>query len=67
VILCGDAVYCQDNYDHDSWEGQSDPDRAHESGEMLRHLADEDGALMVYGHDPEQFRILRRAPEASYR
>ena len=31
VILCGDAVYCQDNFDHDSWEGQSDPDRARET------------------------------------
>ncbi|MHB1928886.1 MAG: N-acyl homoserine lactonase family protein [Acidimicrobiales bacterium] len=67
VILCGDAVYCQDNYDHDAWDGQADPERARDSALMLRRLADEDRALMIYGHDPEQFHTLRRAPEGSYR
>jgi N-acyl homoserine lactone hydrolase len=67
VILCGDAVYCQDNFDHDAWDGQSEPDRARESGHMLRDLAAEHEALMVFGHDPEQFRVLRRAPDESYR
>ena len=67
VIVCGDAVYCQDNYDHDSWSGQADPEAARESGERLRALAEERRALMIYGHDPEQFRTLRIAPGSSYR
>jgi N-acyl homoserine lactone hydrolase len=67
VILCGDAVYCQDNYDHDTWGGQADPQRARESAFLLRRLADERQALMIYGHDPAQLPTLLRAPEASYR
>lgn len=67
VILCGDAVYCQDNFDRDAWDGQADPELARQSAHELRHLAEQDGALMVYGHDPEQFHTLRKAPEASYR
>lgn len=66
VVLCGDAVYCQDNYDHDNWEGQADPEVARASALALRRLADEEGALMIYGHDADQARTLRRAPE-SYR
>ena len=34
---------------------------------MLRDLAAEHEALMVYGHDPEQSRVLRRAPDDVYR
>jgi N-acyl homoserine lactone hydrolase len=66
VILCGDAVYCQDNLDHDNWEGQNEPDLARESGHMLRALAEREKALMIYGHDGAQARTLRIAPE-SYR
>jgi hypothetical protein len=33
----------------------------------LRRLADERHALMIYGHDPDQFHSLRHAPHASYR
>ena len=66
VVICGDAVYCQDNFDHDTWASQSDPQRARESAMALRRLADESGALMIYGHDPGQARTLRRAPEGSY-
>lgn len=67
VILCGDAVYCRDNYDFDAWDGQADPTLARESGLMLRRLAEEDDALMIYGHDAGQFDELRKAPLESYR
>jgi N-acyl homoserine lactone hydrolase len=67
VTLCGDAVYCRDNFEHDSWDGQSDPALARESAYRLRELAEARGAFMVYGHDPVQFHELRLAPHASYR
>ncbi len=67
VVLCGDAVYCGDNYTHDAWDGQAEPSVARASALALRRLAEEEGALLIYGHDGEQFRTLRRAPEASYR
>jgi len=67
VVLCGDAVYCRDNFDHDSWGGQADPVTARQSAQRLRQLAEARGALMIYGHDPVQLHELRLAPGASYR
>ncbi|MDA8309661.1 MAG: N-acyl homoserine lactonase family protein [Actinomycetota bacterium] len=67
VVVCGDAVYCQDNFDYDAWDGQADPATARESAYRLRSLADERDALMIYGHDPAQVDELRLAPGTSYR
>jgi N-acyl homoserine lactone hydrolase len=67
VILCGDAVYCQENYDHDAWDGQSDPETARASGQKLRVLADAEQATMFYGHDRNQAQTMRWAPALSYR
>jgi N-acyl homoserine lactone hydrolase len=66
VILCGDAVYSQDNYDRDSWTSQADPAAARDSALMLRAMAAERHATMFYGHDREQARAMRWAPEGSY-
>jgi N-acyl homoserine lactone hydrolase len=65
MILCGDAVYCQQNYDHDSWDSQSDPATARISAQNLLTIANREQGQLVYGHDPLQARTLRRAP-ASY-
>ncbi len=66
VIVCGDAVYCKDNFDHDSWGGQADPATARESALRLREIARARDGLMIYGHDPVQLHELRLAPGASY-
>jgi N-acyl homoserine lactone hydrolase len=66
VVLCGDAVYCQDNYDHDAWDGQEDPATARESAMRLLSLSRAEDATMFYGHDEEQARTMRWAPAASY-
>jgi N-acyl homoserine lactone hydrolase len=62
VLLCSDAIYCQDNLDHDSWGGQMEPEVARESAAKLLRVAGEKAAFMVYGHDPDQWRTLRHAP-----
>jgi N-acyl homoserine lactone hydrolase len=62
VLLCSDAIYCQDNLDHDAWGGQMEPEVAKESAAKLLRVADENDAFMVYGHDPDQWRTLRHAP-----
>ncbi len=67
LILCGDAVYCQENYDHDSWTSQADPATARESALKLKALADAQRATMFYGHDREQAHAMRWAPTGSYR
>lgn len=67
VIICGDAVYCQENFDHDTWESQADPVTARVSALRLRSLADVESAQMFYGHDREQAHSMRWAPSGSYR
>ena len=62
ILLCGDAIYCQDNVDHDAWGGQADPDMARASAAKLLKIGREQNALMIYGHDPAQWRQLRHAP-----
>jgi N-acyl homoserine lactone hydrolase len=67
VIICGDAVYCQENFDHDTWDSQADPATARDSAMKLRALADAEQARMFYGHDREQAHAMRWAPTDSYR
>ena len=66
MIICGDAVYCQENYDHDAWGGQADPETARASAMALRGRADRESASMIYGHDRNQAKTLRFSTE-SYR
>jgi N-acyl homoserine lactone hydrolase len=66
VVVCGDAIYTQDNLDHDAWGGQADPETAAESGAKLQRIAQEEKALLVFGHDPMQAEQLHRSPQ-SYR
>ena len=62
ILLCSDAIYCQDNVDHDAWGGQADPETAKISAARLLKIAVEQNALMIYGHDPVQWHQLRHAP-----
>ena len=59
IVICGDAVYCQENYDHDAWGGQADPETARVSALMLRDRAAQENAQMIYGHDRNQVATLR--------
>lgn len=67
LIICGDAVYCQANYDHDAWDSQADPETARESAMGLLALARAEDAQMFYGHDREQALEMKWAPGSSYR
>jgi N-acyl homoserine lactone hydrolase len=64
VLLAIDAIYIQANLDHDAWDGQADPETARESAARLVRIAREEDALLVYGHDPDQWQTLRRAPDS---
>jgi N-acyl homoserine lactone hydrolase len=59
LILTGDAVYCQENFDHDSWDSQADPATARVSALELRERAARESADMIYGHDRNQAKTLR--------
>jgi N-acyl homoserine lactone hydrolase len=64
VLLTADAA---DN--RAQWEGRAHPralfsrEQAARSLELLRHLARETDALVVFGHDPHNWSQLKRAPD----
>ena len=64
MLLTADA---SDN--RDMWEGRAHPralyskDEANQSMQKLRDLADETGAVVVFGHDPEDWAGHIRAPD----
>lgn len=64
VIVCGDAVYSQENYDYDSWGGQADPETARASALRLKEIAERENALMLYGHDRNQAVDLTYSPNS---
>lgn len=58
LLLCGDAVQCHQNFDHDNWAAQTDPEIARETGDLLRTRAAAAGARLVYAHDSDQDLLL---------
>lgn len=62
LILCGDAIYEDDNVKHDVWEGHADPTQARESALQLLGRAKELKAQVFYGHDAEQWKNVRKSP-----
>jgi N-acyl homoserine lactone hydrolase len=66
VVVCGDAIYTQENLDFDSWGSQADPQTAKISGEKLKRIAVEESATLLFGHDPAQAKQFHRSPQ-SYR
>jgi N-acyl homoserine lactone hydrolase len=61
LVVCGDAIYIQDNLDLDNWDAHMSPSDARDSAAKLTALA-EGGASLVYGHDPSQKDRFLRAP-----
>jgi glyoxylase-like metal-dependent hydrolase (beta-lactamase superfamily II) len=64
VVLTGDACYTKTNMDENLL-----PSIAYDEQEMyrslgkLRDLRDKQGATIIYGHDPEQWKEIPHAPE----
>jgi glyoxylase-like metal-dependent hydrolase (beta-lactamase superfamily II) len=64
VLLASDAVYTRENLDLDLAPRQNwDAEAWHRSAAEIRRWR-ERGALVVYGHDPEQSEILQQGPDA---
>jgi N-acyl homoserine lactone hydrolase len=66
ILLAVDAVYVRDNLEYGAWGSQRDPEAAAAGGALLTGLAAETGALLLCGHDPDQWQTLARAPTAFY-
>ena len=64
LVLAADACYTRENMDRDLLPGVLwDPDEMARSLARLRALRDREGATVIFGHDPDQWRELPRAPE----
>ena len=63
MIVGIDAIYVQDNLDKDNWGAYADPVAARASAQRLQEMAEREGALLLYGHDPGQWQTLKKAPE----
>ncbi|HUY98476.1 MAG TPA: N-acyl homoserine lactonase family protein [Verrucomicrobiae bacterium] len=61
-VICGDAIYEEDNLRHDSWGGHADPAMARQSALALLERARGWEATVFYGHDAEQWRTVRTSP-----
>jgi N-acyl homoserine lactone hydrolase len=62
ILICADAIDCQDNVYHNTWGAQQDPEQAKESAYKLLRIAEDERAQLFYGHDARQWRELRLAP-----
>ncbi len=62
-VICGDAIYSADNLRYDNWAGQQDPVAARASALALMERATAWGATVFHGHDAEQWRTVRKAPD----
>lgn len=62
VLLAGDVIDCEENLARDVWAAV-DPEAARASAARLVRIAEEEGAMLVYGHDAAQWRTLRLAPQ----
>jgi N-acyl homoserine lactone hydrolase len=62
IILCGDAIYEEDNVRHDTWGGHANPVEARESALGLLERGRDLDAIVVYGHDAAQWNTVRKSP-----
>jgi N-acyl homoserine lactone hydrolase len=63
MVIGIDTIYVQDNLDKDNWGAYSDPDAARASAKKLQEIAARENAMLLYGHDPNQWKTLKKAPE----
>ncbi len=63
MLLPVDAVYTQALWQSNALGAGANAEDARRSMDRLRQLAEETGARVIFGHDPEQWPTVRHAPE----
>ena len=63
VILAIDAIYSRANRDASNYKIGANPTQGIASADRLIALAEQENALLIYGHDPIQWQQLKKAPE----
>jgi N-acyl homoserine lactone hydrolase len=62
ILIPGDAIDNAEHLERDLWTHCPDHEAARHSAHRLQQLAQEKNALLLYGHDPEQWQTLRLSP-----
>jgi glyoxylase-like metal-dependent hydrolase (beta-lactamase superfamily II) len=64
IILSGDSVPCEENYlVFKIPRNHLDGEQARKTIQDLHDLIEKEKALLIHGHDPEQWKKIRKAPE----
>jgi N-acyl homoserine lactone hydrolase len=63
VLLACDAISRPQEWDEDRYGGAWDEAHVRASARRVMQLAAAEHAFLIYGHDPEQWRTLRKAPD----
>jgi N-acyl homoserine lactone hydrolase len=61
-LLAIDAIYSRTNHERDNYTVAFDSDQARASAHRCIELAQKHQARLIYGHDPDQWAELRKAP-----
>lgn len=62
ILIAGDAIDTAEHLERDLWTHCPDPETARQSAHNLQRLAAENEALLLYGHDTDQWQMLRLSP-----
>ena len=62
ILIAGDAIDTAEHLERDLWTHCPDHEAARHSGHHLQQLAAEKSALLLYGHDTDQWQTLRLSP-----
>jgi N-acyl homoserine lactone hydrolase len=62
ILIAGDAIDTREHLERDLWTHCPEPETARRSAYHLQQIAAENNALLLFGHDADQWRTLRLAP-----
>lgn len=63
ILIAGDAIDTSEHLQRDLWTHCPEPQIARESAQLLQRIAAEEHALLLFGHDLDQWRMLRLSPD----
>jgi len=63
ILIAGDAIDTLEHLERDLWTHCPEPETARRSAKYLQQIAAEENALLLFGHDADQWRTLRLSPD----
>lgn len=62
IILCSDAIYLEEAYRDNYFEGTWNTEESKKSAARLAEIAEKENGKLIFGHDPEQWKTIKKAP-----